>query len=616
MVIYEYWRGLYLKKKQSMALLFAAVSSAAVYAEVQAADIIQSSDFAVDAHFQGAVQLPVPEARVVAEMDLPAVTNLNDLQQIIYEEIQNFTTTFQVQYKGNTQELDSELMNLLVETKEKDDYLLGTILSYGYNLEGYENDVTLTINLSYTTNAEQEAFVKSEVKRLVAELITPSMSDVEKVKVINEYIVRNTTYSFDTNTSPHAAYAILTEGKGVCQAYATLAYMMLTEAGMDAHYVTGVAGTRDDREDHAWNLVKVDGEWYHLDPTWNDPTFATSSPELAEYISYQYFLISDSVISQDHRMDKRPGLPAATSERFSALRNELSGMFTYDRIPYVLVPEYVNGYLYYVNYSDRSYAINRINLLASVPAVETFATVQAMDILATNQAIYFVDITNNMSLSKIDLATKQVTILHTANKIHSIKKDEQNVYAYSNGNVVFSEPYETSEPKPIERPIAVKEIDELISTITYLNKNFATRAEQLLAQLQKLNESEKQFLSKETLDKAKEIETKYEKMKNLSFAGTNVWKQSVDVKTPRKSWSITLSQPVKNTAENLKNIQVVDMFGEPIDVTIKIQDSKITVTPNADYIAEIPYTLVISAGLENEQGVKLQQGTHLTFTFK
>ena len=48
---------------------------------------------------------------------------------------------------------------------------------------------------------------------------------------------------------------------------------------------------------------------------------------------------------------------------------------------------------------------------------------------------------------------------------------------------------------------------------------------------------------------------------------------------------------------------------------IKIDGQKIIVTPNNDYVADIPYTLVIQPGLESEQGVKLQQGTHLTFTF-
>ena len=60
---------------------------------------------------------------------------------------------------------------------------------------------------------------------------------------------------------------------------------------------------------------------------------------------------------------------------------------------------------------------------------------------------------------------------------------------------------------------------------------------------------------------------------------------------------------------------VFDMFGDSIDVTIKVDGKKIVVIPNEDYVADIPYTLVIAPISESKQGVKLKQGTHLTFTF-
>ena len=61
--------------------------------------------------------------------------------------------------------------------------------------------------------------------------------------------------------------AVLKEHKGVCQGYALLALKMLRELGIETLYVVGEVNTGP----HAWNLVKVDGEWYHLDTTWNDP---------------------------------------------------------------------------------------------------------------------------------------------------------------------------------------------------------------------------------------------------------------------------------------------------------------------------------------------------------
>ena len=53
------------------------------------------------------------------------------------------------------------------------------------------------------------------------------------------------------------------------------------------------------------------------------------------------------------------------------------------------------------------------------------------------------------------------------------------------------------------------------------------------------------------------------------------------------------------------------MFGDSIDVTIKVDGKKIVVTPNKDYVADIPYTLVIAPISESKQSVKLKQGTHL-----
>ena len=50
------------------------------------------------------------------------------------------------------------------------------------------------------------------------------MTDVEKVRAVNDYIVANTSYTDQTNSSPHSAYTVLAEHGGVCQGYALLAH--------------------------------------------------------------------------------------------------------------------------------------------------------------------------------------------------------------------------------------------------------------------------------------------------------------------------------------------------------------------------------------------------------
>lgn len=73
-------------------------------------------------------------------------------------------------------------------------------------------------------------------------------------------------FEYDTRDTPNAdAYAFFRDGKGVCQAYA-LAFLALARAvGLEADLVTSTA------MDHAWNHVRVDGAWYHVDVTRDDP---------------------------------------------------------------------------------------------------------------------------------------------------------------------------------------------------------------------------------------------------------------------------------------------------------------------------------------------------------
>ena len=68
-----------------------------------------------------------------------------------------------------------------------------------------------------------------------------------------------------------------------------MAYQLLMDmAGVPCEVVTN--------DTHAWNVVQIDGEWYHVDTTWDDPT-----PNREGYVRYNYFLKSDAYMSRDHQ---------------------------------------------------------------------------------------------------------------------------------------------------------------------------------------------------------------------------------------------------------------------------------------------------------------------------
>lgn len=236
--------------------------------------------------------------KVKALSALPTASSKAELADAISKEMRAFNETINIEYDGT---LTMDEIREALHGANKDTYVYGTRSAgtYGYSLKS--GKFVVTIKMTYNHTKAQEAELTTAVKNITKEIIQPSMSDVEKIKAVNDYVVTHTTYSkTGTKTTPHSPYTIISEGKGVCQAYALLTYRLLEEAGIENMYVTGYAG-----EAHAWNLVKVDGEWYHLDTTWNDPTYTGKYKDasMQTYVRYDYFLISDKTIFEDHTID-------------------------------------------------------------------------------------------------------------------------------------------------------------------------------------------------------------------------------------------------------------------------------------------------------------------------
>ncbi|MBQ8357481.1 MAG: transglutaminase domain-containing protein [Clostridia bacterium] len=149
---------------------------------------------------------------------------------------------------------------------------------------------------TYTCTKEEAAAMTVEYEAMIDEIVAgvpTDGSDFDKLLYLHDYFVLH--YSYDhtglenekNNREPRAirdAYSFLKEKTGVCQAY-MLAFIAVTaEVGIESIPVTS------SRMNHAWNMVKLDGAWYHVDVTWDD---TASYPS---YTSYSYFLQSDAGI--------------------------------------------------------------------------------------------------------------------------------------------------------------------------------------------------------------------------------------------------------------------------------------------------------------------------------
>jgi len=151
---------------------------------------------------------------------------------------------------------------------------------------------------------------------VVATVLKKGMTDREKALALHNWIINNTYY--DINMWYGTAYDVLITGCSVCSGYAEAYSLLLTKAGIPNKYLVGETyggldswvvlpwEEEDDGWDsHAWNLVRINGQWYHVDTTWDDPVVASNPfAKKSGQERTTYFMLTDSQIRKDHRWDK------------------------------------------------------------------------------------------------------------------------------------------------------------------------------------------------------------------------------------------------------------------------------------------------------------------------
>ncbi len=141
----------------------------------------------------------------------------------------------------------------------------GTFLAFAYLMDK---------NSYYKKLAQYDAVINYIIGGM-----QPNWSDLEKVLYVHNYFVTHSVY--DESLAIHDAYNLLVNGTGVCQSY-TLAFTAIM-------HKLGIACTSvlDASDHHTWNLVEINGNYYHLDLTHNDPV-GNSEGE----VDYSHFLLS------------------------------------------------------------------------------------------------------------------------------------------------------------------------------------------------------------------------------------------------------------------------------------------------------------------------------------
>lgn len=196
-------------------------------------------------------------------------------------------------------------------------------------------------------------FVKNEVEK-IAKLCDNSWSDIEKVLFFHDYIGLHFEYDrrLYTQGSDYVNYDIynmLKEDTGVCMAYELLLMALLDEVGVESSYA--------ENGGHIWNVVKVNGNWYHVDATWDDPianqTERNGFHGLVEHVS---FMKSDEYFVADGHAEWNCDYTCTdtTYDSISAINNTYSAFVIADEGWYYIDKENAKLMLYDIDSNTTS----------------------------------------------------------------------------------------------------------------------------------------------------------------------------------------------------------------------------------------------------------------------
>lgn len=208
---------------------------------------------------------------------------------------------------------------------------------------------------------EDQKAIRVKREEILSQIIDSNMSQYEVVKAIHDYIVNNTKYDIryydhgQVPTESYNVYGVLFEGIAVCEGYAKTMKFFLDEIGMENLIVTGVANG----ENHAWNMVKIDGDYYHIDATWDDPITEDES----DILIYDYFNLKDEDMEKTHTWN-RDQYPKCNSDVYNYYNYNDLVVYNYDEFYNKIFWALVNGQeeiaLKLVDFNEKIYDIPTI----------------------------------------------------------------------------------------------------------------------------------------------------------------------------------------------------------------------------------------------------------------
>lgn len=225
-----------------------------------------------------------------------------ELTEQMVSEAFEFKSSIHIEGKIDPDDVDSFTSLTSFEYPE-----LFWIAGYNMSYNDYEADIELDIieGLSIDEIVEMSNELDREAE-IIVEAARQLDSDYEKALYVHDAIIEACEYDSENvgnNETAHlwgTAYGALVQHKAICQGYAEAYKLIMDKLGIEC----GICGGMASNESHAWNYVKLDGEYYWADLTWDDPILNGESG----FLTHVYFMFDDELLYKDRTIDEYVGL--------------------------------------------------------------------------------------------------------------------------------------------------------------------------------------------------------------------------------------------------------------------------------------------------------------------
>lgn len=183
------------------------------------------------------------------------------------------------------------------------------------NNEGFTCNVTVTdtslvkaIKSGKVENlSDTNKKIAEKVLQVMSTELKSNMTDIEKVKAVHDYLVQNTVYTQNGGHNTCTYERLLLDGTGSSAGYAAVFQLFMDILDIPCKTVFGKEG-KTVKDEHTWNMVQIEDQWYHVDTACDDPYYT-------EEIRYNYFMVTDDMMSPKHSWDTKK-YPSCVSEEY------------------------------------------------------------------------------------------------------------------------------------------------------------------------------------------------------------------------------------------------------------------------------------------------------------